>query len=322
MLGGDLSFGAGAYAGGPVEDVLPVRLAAGKDRRLQEFRAQLTPAGSRHPVMDLGDPGIFGRLPPLGSYQKVLGLAPDALALLSHPFERSSDGPAPLLAVREVGRGRSAAVLTDGSWRWNFVYAGQGGDPRPYTRLYNNLIRWLIRDPIMDAVQLESAKKRYGPGETVQLAAKVFDLHPDAQVWLSLLEAGGQEAVERRSLVPDDRGQALASFEGLAPGAYLARLELGPGAKVEEAFVVEGAAKELAQPQARPDIMEAIAQATGGLARSLAEADLDELRLSVPERYRLESSRTRPILHEAWVLALLMACWVLEWFLRRRWGFA
>ena len=45
-------------------------------------------------------------------------------ALLAHPFLNAEGGPQPVVAVREVGKGRSMAVLTDSTWAWSLPHVG------------------------------------------------------------------------------------------------------------------------------------------------------------------------------------------------------
>jgi len=51
----------------------------------------------------------------------VARLQPGATALLvaSQP-ERGDGKPAPVLAVNNVGKGRTLALLTDSAWNWGF----------------------------------------------------------------------------------------------------------------------------------------------------------------------------------------------------------
>ena len=73
-----------------------------------------------------------------------------ARALLVHPSQKSSDGrPAPVLAVSDVGKGRSLALLTDSAWTWGFQAAGAGDDGRAFQRFWEGAIRWLVRDPAL-----------------------------------------------------------------------------------------------------------------------------------------------------------------------------
>lgn len=326
MIGGDLSFGAGGYGQTPLESVLPVRLAPGDDLRVQSFRAVASSAGADHPVLDLGSGQDFGQLPSFASFNQAEGLQPQAVVLLEHPFERSGDRRSPILALRQVDRGRSAALLTDGLWRWNYIHAGRGGPPRIYHRLFNNLLRWLIRDPGLQAVSLQTARTRYGPDEPVRLEARLHGAARGARLRLTLLDARDGEPLQRRTVTLDAGGKAEIELGAPQPGAYLARLEsddrTGAGFRAEEAFVVTGGGRERSQPRPRPELLERIAAATGGRSDSIAAGALDELELDAGRRYRVEASTTRPLLGAVWALVLVLALWTLEWFLRRRWGFA
>ncbi|MBN2498753.1 MAG: hypothetical protein JXR96_29450 [Deltaproteobacteria bacterium] len=324
MLGGDLSFGSGGYSLTAIEEVLPVELQP-DDWRVQEYRAIATPEGTHHPVLDLGDPGTWEQFPPLGSFHLARAVAPGARVLLAHPFERVQGQRAPVLAIREVGRGRSAALLTDGSWRWNFLHAGRGGSPRAYHRFFHNLLRWLIRDPEMESIALRSARTRYQPGEPVRLSVRLADKVEQGSLRMSLRRAEDGQVVQRRPVSLDESGRADLEIDALEPGAYSVRVESSDpsgGLEASDAFVVEGLSRELGHPRPRPDILRAIAEASGGMAGAVENSDMDGLRLRDPERFRVEASTTRPLLEHIWVLAAVISLWALEWFLRRRWGFA
>lgn len=321
MIGGDLSFGAGGYGLTPLEEILPVRLQAGGDFHLDQFRAVVSPEGSGHPVLDLGEPGLWERLPELDAFNLASAPAPGALVLLVHPFERSGSGRAPILALREVGRGRVAALLTDGSWRWNFLHAGRGGGTRPYHRFYNNLLRWLIRDPALDPVFLRSRKARYAPGEPVQLKIQAHGVSPASQAVITLYTGRGKEPMQRHSLELDDQGRGEIELKSPGTGAYTVRIGVGDH-QVEEAFVVEGAGKERSNPAPRPDLLDKIARATGGRSSSVERGSLAGLNIDSERRYRVEASTNRPLLSNWWLLAGLIGLLVAEWWTRRYWGFS
>ncbi len=321
MIGGDLSFGAGGYGLTPLEEILPVRLQAGKDFRVDRFRAVLSPEGSGHPVLDLGEPGLWERLPELEAFNLASAAVPGARVLLVHPFERAGSGRAPILALREVGRGRVAALLTDGSWRWNFLHAGRGGSTRGYHRFYNNLLRWLIRDPALEPVFLRSRKARYAPGEPVQLKIQAHGVPPSSQAVIALYPGRAEEPVQRHSVELDDSGRGEIELKPPGTGAFTVRTEIGEH-RAEEAFVVEGTSKERSNPAPRPDILDKIASATGGSSGSVERGSLAGLNIDSERRYRVEASTTRPLLANWWVLAGLIGLLVAEWWIRRYWGFS
>jgi uncharacterized membrane protein len=325
MMGGDLSFGAGGYAASPIEDVLPVRLHAGDDLRVQEFLPKPTTHGLLHPVMDLGEADSWDHLPPLPSYNHVEGLAPGAIALLQHPFERSGTENAPIVALREVGRGRSAAVLTDASWLWKMGYVGQGGSPRPYHRFWNNLLRWLSRDPALEPLLLQASAVRYQPGEPVKLSVRVQGAALVPQANVVFLDANQNKIVERQKVTLDERGRAEVQWTPPGPGAFAARLELNDGAQIanqiEEAFVVDALGTELAHPAPRPELLNRLAQATKGVASSVEQGQLSQITIHDHKRYRVDAATTRPLISYWWIVCGLCLLFATEWWLRRQWGF-
>jgi len=324
IVGGDLSFGSGGYALTPLEEILPVRLSTGDDWRVGEYRASPTPEGLRHPVLDLGTSGIWDRFPPLGSINVAQSVVPGAVVLLEHPFERSGKDRAPLLALREVERGRSAAILTDGSWRWTFQFAGAGGDHRLYHHFWNNLLRWLIRDPALHPLSLRAQKSRYQPTEPVSLRVQWRGGGPGSKVRWTLQDATSGKAIQRGVAELGDQTSSEISLPALPAGAYVASVEIqdGPGKeKGEETFVVEGSGLERARPGSRPDVLKKIAAASGGRFFELGEASLGEVKFRELSRYRFEAIRSMPLMGYWWVVAFLIGLLSVEWWVRRQWGY-
>lgn len=134
MAGGYLSFqgfqGMANYAGTAVEEVLPVNIFRWDDRveTPQGVAGRLEQAAEGHPVID----GLDAEWPILLGYQK-LEAKEDAKVLATIEGD-------PLLAVREVGKGRTLAFASDISPHWA---------PEPfmnwvgYGRLFSQAIEWL-----------------------------------------------------------------------------------------------------------------------------------------------------------------------------------
>jgi uncharacterized membrane protein len=131
MIGGYLTFqgidGKANYRGTPVESVLPVSLYGGDDRSERPEGVLPTIVDPDHPVMA----GLVN-WPRFLGYNRSL-LRPEARLLAS------IDGD-PFLAVRPVGRGRSAIFASDCGPHWGppAFLAWEG-----YPRLWNNLVAWL-----------------------------------------------------------------------------------------------------------------------------------------------------------------------------------
>lgn len=181
MVGGDRSFSEGAYDGTPLGDILPVGLGPqplGPD--LLPFQAQLTDAGERHPVTRLtSDPeenaAWWGRLHTLDGTNRVLAAKGDAAVLLEHPTLMVGSRGMPVLAVREVGKGRTMSLTVDSSWRWSLSEAAVGRGNQAYLRFWKGAIRWLIGEPTTRRVNVESQRENYAVGDDVRLVVTARD---------------------------------------------------------------------------------------------------------------------------------------------------
>lgn len=193
MVGGDISFGSGGYAGTELAEILPVTLPPATATDLldtQRFKPLLTGDGKRHPVLRLvpgeANEAAWASLPELEGVNVVSGLRPGASALLRHPKLRAGDELMPVVAAMDVGKGRSLAVMTDTTWHWAFAggersEAAQGagpGVPRsaarfPYQTFWNNAIRWLIRDPELELVRIVPEKEHFSPRESAIVEVRV-----------------------------------------------------------------------------------------------------------------------------------------------------
>ncbi len=131
MVGGYLTFqgiqAKANYKNSPVEAVMPVILEAGDDRREQ-------PAGVGVDIVDPAHPIVAG----LTDWPHFLGYNRAALRPDAHLVASCCGDP--FIAVREVGKGRSAIFASDCGPHWGppaFVdWAGYGP-------LWNNIAAWL-----------------------------------------------------------------------------------------------------------------------------------------------------------------------------------
>ncbi|MCX5731907.1 MAG: glutamine amidotransferase, partial [Deltaproteobacteria bacterium] len=180
MVGGDQSFAQGHYAGTPVADILAVNPAEGMGETAEPFRPRLTSEGRRHPVTSLvpgegANEAAWSALPQLPglNFAAPLDAADGARVLLEAPSLLVGGRPAPVVAVREVGAGRSLAMMSDASWYWGFVAAGDGQGGRAHQRFWNGALRWLVRDPSLTPLQIQPDRPAVEPGEPVGFSVAV-----------------------------------------------------------------------------------------------------------------------------------------------------
>jgi hypothetical protein len=231
--------------------------------------------------------------------------------------------------VREVGAGRTLAVTTDASWRWGFLSAEGGQGNRAYLRFWSSALRWLVRDPALAPVQVEPDSPAVEPGSPVGLSVSVRapDWGPGAgrRVDAELVDEAGR-SVARGQAVAGADGNARLELTPPAPGAYkiIAKSDARDGRPPEvatAAVAVRGAGPEDADAAPRPELLSAIAEATGGAFDVLPGGDLPRLALADPEVVEIGRRKSVPIWDRAWYLAALALALGGEWILRRRWGY-
>ena len=228
----------------------------------------------------------------------------------------------PLVAIREVGRGRSVAVTSDATFRWGMTTAGITGDASAYDRFWAQVLRWTARDPELEPAQVTTDRDHYGLGANVRvhgvLRHRDFEPQADAPVAVVMLDSVGRSVAQARA-----RTNADGAFEAVLaaperPGAYVVRVEAGT-LRAEEVLVVEAGGAELADVRARPDLLRAIAEATGGTFTTDADSmDLDALTAS---RTRVAGRERHRPFAGLWGLLLCVVAFGGEWAMRRRWGY-
>ncbi len=340
MIGGEKSFSEGRYQGTYVEDILPVELLPARSGTVEreEFSLRLTEQGRLHPITQVSGAEeslerVFGRLPDMPGFNRVRRVHENAQVLIEHPFRRDEGHNAPIVAVREVERGRSMAVLTDSTWFWSFPAAGAEGDRRVYDRFWTNAMRWLVRDPDLTHVRVRPIKEVFEPNETPVLEVEVRDRDygpaAGAAVSLDLFPGGEQERIARYDGVTNDEGISIieldaADTESGGPFKVVAEafaksggLSLG---REEAAFVVNETSAQLVDPAPRVQLLRSISQATGGSFHELPMSAIPNLSFVDPDVVEVGRKQN----HEIWSwwgwLILLIGAIGTEWALRRRWG--
>lgn len=346
MLGGDGGFSTGGYAGTPIEDVLPVQLPRSQNPQsstdLQKFRPQLTEAGSRHPITRMEfdtreNQELWKNLPELHGTNIVSEAKPGAVVLATHPRQRASNGPMPVLAIQDQEKGRSMAFTVNSTWRWNYEWVLGGGSSRPYTSFWNSAIRWLIRDPALNLIQLDIGQSVVQTGDTVDIEVRAFraDYSPAANTDVELtlrhtslddLIAGEnrEHAHETITLTTDDQGLARWQVTADKEAAWRVEAEMSIDdsidATADEIFLSTHQSNELRDVQPRDDLLKKIADASGGKFVRAGRSALAKLPFEAPRVDRVSNRKSVDVWSAPWILVLFVLLLAAEWHLRRRWG--
>lgn len=217
-----------------------------------------------------------------------------------------------------------------------------------YQRFWEQATRWLIRDPSLRLLRVEPTDSEYRREQPVRVDLRAlgpdYQPAPRAEITVSLSRIGeplsGAEptggARDAQKLTPqaltrtvrtDEDGTASVEWTSLPPGGYrvVARAVLsGRPADDSEVFLVRGADKEMEipeAPEASDRLLRLLSQATAGEARSYTDG-LSGLRFHPPHVVHVNQHRDVELWNNLGVLLLAAVCFGLNWFLRRRWGYA
>lgn len=330
MLGGSLSFDRGSYGGTPLGDVLPVTLgASGEAVNTDSFSPALTAAGKAHPVTRLVGDGAsneatWSRLAALDGLNLSTGLAKGAAMLLAHPsLKTASGGPMPVLAVREVNKGRTMALMGDSSWRWVMAEAAAGQGNQAYLRFWKNAIRWLVKDPEGERVQVEPGRENYIAGEPVSVRVQVRDVgfQPIQGATITGSVTGPGEALTLDATT-DAYGEAVITLPALQPGPWRVKVQASRGdatlGRAGSVFAVTSRDPELDEVIPDAVFLERLASSVGGTLYRPGQYG-PPVRDEAAGR-RVEARQVTP-LWAAPLLPLIAGISLsLSWWLRRRRG--
>jgi uncharacterized membrane protein len=357
MIGGITSFGAGFWDRTPWERLIPVDMNDfTRGTSVRGFPVFWPEEGKRHPLLaqlprQTGEkletildahPQFFGT--------NVVHRAKPAATVLMQMNDATGQ---PLIAVQPFGKGRTMAFTSDITFQWGTLHNRAWGPsetadasiaisefgPRPanaapfnngyYKRFWQRSIRWLAENSIRaKGAQFEASTPYLAwPGKS---PLPIHAAGPDESMMARL---SGVPCVAHIRGISGTRlrlkwDAAAHRFEGLMPRP--------PGLPDEAIIEVEArdplareprtasftvraphTDPESAEPSARPDVLEALAKATGGKvlhSAAGAAAWLDERTavLNAPER-----SGARPAWDRMWVLAAVLLLLSSDWLLRR-----
>jgi len=345
MVGGNLSLSAGGYYGTEITDVLPVEIPPGwnqdKTTDTEVFQPKLTDSGSFHPITRLSlDPSqnkaIWGKIQPLEGMNLSTRVRDDAIVLVEHPSLKMPNGqPEPVVAIREVDKGRSMVVATDSTWEWSFKAGGRGEDPTTYETFWDNAIRWLIKDPELDLLKVRVVEENVTVGKRARALITAFrpDYRPAGTQPVEVVvrrrgphdgRGQGEEILRRTDLKTDAQGAVELEVPVLSAGIYEieARADIVSGRTTTgiDLFVGTDNKPELERVVGDARLVTSLAEATKGKVLSFG-SDISDVPLEPATVMRVKSRTHSDLWSAPWALALVVGLFALEWWLRRRFGY-
>src|SRR6266566_811819 len=226
----------------PLDVILPAEPSGETTDR--PFHARLSEQGKRHPVTrDLdganSDPPHWSRW-----FRLVDTRNPNGTVVMHGPDDK------PLLVLSRQGEGRVALLLSDHIWLWARGYEGGG----PHLDLLRRLSHWLMKQPDLEEEALRlSARGRELLVQRQTMAEKVDQVTvttPSGETRMLTLDPA-EPGVWRSSVAANELGLWRAT-----DGKLTALVNVGPANP-----------REFTEVTSTPDVLQALANATGGDAR-------------------------------------------------------
>ncbi len=245
----------------PLDVVLPAEPSGGVTE--QSFHARLTDSGKRHPVTRALE-GSASEPPNWSHWFRLV----DTKRTTGTSVMQGPDSK-PLLVLAREGEGRVALLLSDHIWLWARGYQGGG----PHLDLLRRLSHWLMKQPDLEEEALRLIVS--GRDMTVQRQTMADTVNP-----VTLTSPAGQSRTLNLAAVEPGlwRSQLTANELGLwraTDGKLTALVNVGPANP-----------REFQEVTSTTEPLRALASATGGDARRLADGD----RLNVPRVVAVRTS--------------------------------
>lgn len=352
MIGGNSAFGKGGYHRTILDRIIPVAMERENDSQARPLHLRVPPAALNHPLMALGATReetelIWSRkFPLLYGYNLVDRAKPGATVLAEDPSAENAYGPRLLLAVQNIGKGRSMAFTSDTTQSWGKDFERLWGEPvssggpagrqncdsRYYRQFWVNAVRWLAAGRIgrtNNPVTLELAQSYCAPNEPVAATVKVRDADlkeiGGAEVTLFLVSGGKTNLAVTSRFDPVTRSYRADLLPRVSGDFTVTAVAMSKGQKKGEdrqLLVAEEGDREMADLRAQPQLMANLARASGGkVLPVLAEQAPLPIDFGTPPPITVEYRRT-PLWDKSWWLAAILFLLALEWGIRRLSGLA
>lgn len=322
MLGGPNSFGAGGWAGTPVAGALPVRITPGDGLLADPLSVQLS--GSGELSASLRETGVqaWGRLPLLEGMNAVAGAAAGVEVAMQGVSGGSVLGP--VVVEGRHGAGRSLAVTVDDTWRWRQSPSADEHSRAAWEAFWTTLIGRMIIPRVDRQVVLEVGREAWESGEAVRADVHVTDadMEPVEGATVTLTVAGPDGEREIEAEPTPDPGIYRAIWRAGEPGTLRLTATARRGAETlgrdERSIEIVEPVGELTRA-ARPDVLQAIADETGGRYLPLERAAELAQYLPIEPETEMRTVRLQPARTLGFFLIVVLVAGA-DWLLRRRWG--
>ncbi|QEG41438.1 hypothetical protein [Roseimaritima ulvae] len=339
MLGGHETFSEGGYDQTPIGEMLPVYLHSTRTQTSEattesNFHFDLTREGMLQPWLRLRanqneERQRLRQAVPLRVLNRASDAKPGAEVLATVTDTQDPDAVFPAVVTQRFGNGRASAVLVGDLWRWVMRPVADGtssgdteasGDP---AQAWRQWVRWLISD-VPQRIDVNVRDADVGSGaQTIEVMVRdeVFLPLDNASVELTVTDPEGEEVTLNAAQDKQQAGLYRVNYWSPLSGGFLVRANVrredgSPVGEVEAGWSADRKAAEFQQLQINQDLLQTLADETGGRLLSQSELNSFAKQLS-SQKMPVMETWTYPVWHRPWMLLLAVACLCTEWGLRR-----
>lgn len=334
------------FIGTPIADILPVTLVEegflpahlrGGIRRGDHptgelYYPRLTTNGEFSPLLrlaadDSDSLAAWRALPELQGVYVTGRIKPGASVLLEHPLLQYQNQALPIIASQRYGSGRSIAINTASTWRWQMMMPS---DNETHETLWRQLLRWLaVSAP--ERITVAFDREFYNIGDEVNVSATVlneeYEPDNDATLWMQTTDPEDVSVDVPMEWDIEQDGVYRASFIAGEEGVYSLLVDVASAAadasadssEKRAAFVVTPSLREYTNAERDTGLLARIASASGGQYFDLTDAGaLPDAIEFTPNAYSREVQLD--LWDQPWLLALLILLLCMDWIVRRMRG--
>jgi uncharacterized membrane protein len=330
----------------PIADLLPVTLVEenflpghlrGGIRRGDHptgelYFPRLTRDGEFSPLLRLaGDDNqnrsLWGQLPQLQGVYVTGRIKPGATVLMEHPSLQYQNQALPIIVQQRYGSGRSMAITTASTWRWQMMMPSED---QSQETLWRQLLRWLaVSAP--QRISIDFDREFYNVGDVVNVTATVLDeaFEPDndATLWMQTVTPLDQVTDVPMEWDISEDGVYRSSFTVQEEGVFNLLVDVASAAgegssdasEKSAAFVVTPSLREYTNAELDSGLLARIASASGGQYFDLQNvSNLAGAVEFTPNAYSREVQID--LWDRPWLLGLLILLLCADWIARRMKG--
>ena len=322
FLAGRFAFTEGGYARSPLAEILPVHLTAATKTFYRDYvSADLARAGRDSVICRLEDgrdrnAERWKKMPQMANYQMLGDAKPGAVTLME---VLAQNRRMPLLVTENFGRGRTAALATAGTWRWQM---SQPVADMTHEIFWRQLLRWLVTET-PGAVSSSTPRQVLSDETKARLRVEVRDkkFEPVANALVQAHVVGPENLSEMVTLTPvaSEEGVYAAEYSAEKQGSYLAEISAGSAGSDVVMFRREDGTAENFRTTQNKELLQKLSEQTGGKYFTAGDARKIPDQINFSEA-GITSSQTLDLWDMPVVFLLALGIRAAEWLLRRKWS--